>query len=54
MAFETHPGGFPDGERHVRLLGSIAGDHIIFVQTTYPDPKGVEFLFADAISERGG
>src|SRR6266540_3875124 len=29
VAFERHPGGFPDGERYVRLLGSVAGDHAI-------------------------
>ena len=28
VAFEKHPGGFPDGERYVRLTASVAGDKI--------------------------
>lgn len=55
VAFEKHPGGFPDGERYVRLLGPVAGDHIVLVQTTHPDPKAVELLLlADAIRDAGG
>src|SRR6266702_1486571 len=54
VAFEKHPGGFPDGERYVRLLGSVAGDHAVLVQTTHPDPLFVEFLLlADAIRDAG-
>ncbi len=54
VAFEKHPGGFPDGERYVRLLGSVAGDHAVLVQTTHPDPMVVEFLLlADAIRDAG-
>src|SRR5713226_1787355 len=54
VAFERHPGGFPDGERYVRLLGTVAGDHVILVQTTHPDPMIVEvFLLADAIRDAG-
>ena len=54
VAFEKHRGGFPDGERYVRLLGSVAGDHVVLVQTTYPDPMIVEFLLlADAIRDAG-
>jgi len=54
VAFERHPGGFPDGERYVRLLGAVAGDHVILVQTTHPDPMIVEFLLlADAIRDAG-
>ena len=54
VAFEKHPGGFPDGERYVRLLGSVAGDHIVLVQTTYPDSNVVEIvLLADAIRDSG-
>src|SRR5213596_3976038 len=53
-ASERHPGGFPDGERYVRLLGSVAGDHVVLVQTTHPDPMVVEFLMlADAIRDAG-
>jgi ribose-phosphate pyrophosphokinase len=54
VAFERHPGGFPDGERYVRLLESVKGDHVVLVQTTWPDPKIVEFLLlADAIRDAG-
>ncbi len=53
-SFEKHPGGFPDGERYVRLLGSVAGDHVVLVQTTHPDPMIVEyFLLADAVRDAG-
>ena len=54
VAFEKHPGGFPDGERYVRLLGPLAGEHVILVQTTHPDPMIVELLLlADAIRDAG-
>src|SRR5207245_2267233 len=54
VAFENHPGGFPDGERYVRLLGSVAGEHVVLVQTTHPDPMIVELLLlADAIRDAG-
>src|SRR2546428_269579 len=54
VAFERHPGGFPDGERYVRLLGPVADDHVIVVQTTHPDPMIVELLLlADAIRDAG-
>ena len=54
VGFEKHPGGFPDGERYVRLMGSVAGDHVVLVQTTHPDPNVVEFLLlADAIRDAG-
>src|SRR2546422_6625138 len=54
VAFEKRPGGFPDGERYVRLLGSVAGEHVVLVQTTHPDPMIVEFLLlADAIRDAG-
>ena len=54
VAFEKHPGGFPDGERYVRLLGPVAGDHVVLVQTTWPDPKIVELLLlADAVRDAG-
>jgi ribose-phosphate pyrophosphokinase len=54
VAFERHPGGFPDGERYVRLLGPVAGDHVILVQTTHPDPMIVEmFLLANALRDAG-
>jgi ribose-phosphate pyrophosphokinase len=54
VAFEKHPGGFPDGERYVRLLDPVAGEHAILVQTTHPDAAIVEyFLLADAIRDAG-
>src|SRR5438128_6458272 len=54
VAFEKHPGGFPDGERYVRLLGPVTGEDVILVQTTDPDPMIVElFLLADAIRDAG-
>src|SRR5438309_10416723 len=54
VSFEKHSGGFPDGERYVRLLGSVAGDHVVLVQTTHPDAMVVEFLMlADAIRDAG-
>ena len=54
VAFEKHPGGFPDGERYVRLLGPVPGEHVVVVQTTHPDPMLVElFLLADAIKDAG-
>src|SRR5256885_9772477 len=54
VAFEKHPGGFPDCERYVRLLGSVAGEHVVLVQTTHPDSMVVEFfLLADAIRDAG-
>src|SRR5437667_11946692 len=54
VAFERHPGGFRDGERYVRLLGPVAGEHVVLVQTTHPDPMIVEFLLlADAIRDAG-
>jgi len=54
VALEKHPGGFPDGERYVRLLGPVAGEHVVLVQTTHPDPMIVELLLlADAIRDAG-
>ena len=53
-SFERHAGGFPDGERYVRLLGPVAGDHVILVQTTHPDAMIEEyFLLADALRDAG-
>jgi len=54
VAFEKHPGGFPDGERYVRLLAPVAGEDVVLVQSTYPDAKVVElFLLQDALVEAG-
>ena len=54
VAFEKHPGGFPDGERYVRLLAPVAGEDVVLVQSTFPDAKIVEiFLLQDALAEGG-
>ncbi len=54
VVFEKHPGGFPDGERYVRLMAPVSGDHIVLVQTTHPDANVVEaLLLADAIRDGG-
>jgi len=37
VAFEKHPGGFPDSERYVRVLGPVSDEHVVLVQTTHPD-----------------
>ena len=37
------PCGFSDGERYLRLLGSVTGDHVVLVQRTCPAPSVVEF-----------
>ncbi|MBN1860021.1 MAG: ribose-phosphate diphosphokinase, partial [Candidatus Thermoplasmatota archaeon] len=45
---------FPDDEFYVRLLGDIAGQDVVIVQTAYPDPKIVElFLIQDAVHDAG-
>ncbi len=54
VTFEKHAGGFPDGERYVRLLAPVAGEHVLLVQSTYPDSRIVElFLLQDALVEAG-
>ena len=54
VGFERHPGGFPDDERYIRLLGAVAGDHVVLVQTTHPDSSIVELLLlGDAIRDAG-
>jgi len=53
-AFERHSGGFPDGERYVRLRGTVTDEHVVVVQTTHPDSMIVEFfLLADAVRDAG-
>jgi ribose-phosphate pyrophosphokinase len=53
-AYEKHPGGFPDGERYVRVTGPLEGEHAVVVQTTHPDPMVVELLLLiDAVREMG-
>jgi len=54
VAFEKHPGGFPDGERYVRLLGTVRGEDVVLVQSTHPDDKIVELLLLHDAIEDGG
>lgn len=43
---------FPDDELYVRILDDISGDHVIIVQTTYPDYNIIElFLLQNAVEE---
>jgi ribose-phosphate pyrophosphokinase len=41
---ETISKRFPDDEFYFRLENDVSGDHVIIVQTTYPDPNIVELL----------
>ncbi|MGF3553746.1 MAG: ribose-phosphate diphosphokinase [Thermoplasmatota archaeon] len=43
---------FPDNELYVRIVDDVAGEHVIIVQTTYPDYNIVElFLLQNAAKE---
>lgn len=54
VAFEKHAGGFPDGERYVRVDGDVAGEDVVLVQSTHPDEKIVELmLLQDALADEG-
>ena len=45
---------FPDDEFYVRILDDISDEHVIIVQTTYPDNNTVElFLLQNAVEEAG-
>jgi ribose-phosphate pyrophosphokinase len=45
---------FPDTELYVRILDNIKNEHVVIVQTTYPDPNLVElFLLQNAADEAG-
>jgi len=45
---------FPDNELYVRLLDDISNEHVVIVQTTYPDQNIVELLLLqDAVKEAG-
>ena len=45
---------FPDTELYVRILDNIKNEHVVIVQTTYPDPNLVElFLLQNAAEEAG-
>ncbi len=49
---------FPDGEKYVRVLGSLDGEGVTVVQSTFAPPQDehlVELiLLADALREAGG
>ena len=45
---------FPDDEFYVRILDDVSGEHVIIVQTTYPDNNTIElFLLQNAAEEAG-
>jgi len=45
---------FPDTELYVRILDDIINEHVIIVQTTFPDEKILELiLLQDAVKEAG-
>jgi len=45
---------FPDDEFYVRILDDVSGEHVIIVQTTYPDNNTIElFLLQNAVEEAG-
>jgi ribose-phosphate pyrophosphokinase len=45
---------FPDTELYIRILDNIKNEHIVIVQTTYPDQNLVElFLLQNAVKEAG-
>lgn len=45
---------FPDQEFYLRILDNVSGEHVIIVQTTYPDPNIIElFLLQNAVVEAG-
>ena len=45
---------FPDDEFYMRIMSDISGEHVIIVQTTYPDPNIVElFILQNAVEEAG-
>jgi len=45
---------FPDDEFYFRILDNIKNDHVIIVQTTYPDPNIIElFIIQNAVEESG-
>lgn len=49
---ETEFRRFPDGEGYARILGDLAGEKVVLVQTTLPDPNIIElFLWQDAVND---
>jgi len=51
---ETISKRFPDDELYIRIMDDISGEHVVIVQTTYPDPNIIElFLLQNAVEEAG-
>ena len=51
---ETISKRFPDNEFYMRIVDNISGEHVVIVQTTYPDPNIVElFILQNAVEEAG-
>ncbi|MCK5636490.1 MAG: ribose-phosphate pyrophosphokinase-like domain-containing protein, partial [Thermoplasmatales archaeon] len=45
---------FPDNEFYLRIMDDISGEHVVIVQTTYPDPNIIElFILQNAVEEAG-
>jgi len=45
---------FPDNEFYMRIIDDISKEHVVIVQTTYPDPNIVELLLIqNAVVEAG-
>ena len=45
---------FPDDEFYVRILDNVSGEHVIIIQTSYPDHNIIElFLLQNAVEESG-
>jgi ribose-phosphate pyrophosphokinase len=45
---------FPDDEFYMRIVDDISGEHVVIVQTTYPDHNIVElFILQNAVKEAG-
>ena len=54
VSFEKIQGGFPDGERYVRLTDDVRDRRVVLLQSTHPDGMVVELLLLqDALREGG-
>jgi ribose-phosphate pyrophosphokinase len=51
---ETISKRFPDNEFYMRIVDDVSGEHVVIVQTTYPDNNIVElFILQNAVEEAG-
>lgn len=51
---ETISKRFPDNEFYMRIVDDVSGEHVVIVQTTYPDNNIVElFILQNAAEEAG-